>query len=171
MEDFPERFEDPLLNFAHQNERRELEKLIESGMFKPTYVELDVNPNRLRNNLVIAAVMGLAEDVLFYLKDLYPGVNYKNKNGRTACHYAVLTGSIPIATLVNMIPGRDWAVQDKHGRTPMHYAITQGDCSMVDFLSNYEYGPSVKDKKGETPKQLATRIHSIREILVALEPK
>lgn len=58
--------------------------------------------------------------------------------------------------------------KDKHGRTPLHEACTNGDTATVKVLLVHGADPTLRDKRGQTPRDRA-EAHNQRSVLRVLQ--
>jgi len=85
----------------------------------------------------------------------YKGIiNVKDKEGRTALHYACDRENTELVQLL-LEHNADVNLEDEEGETALHYACLVGNLNIVKKLLEHGAQTSKKNKEGETPIQVA----------------
>ena len=85
-------------------------------------------------------------------------INYQDKNGDTAAHWASYTGHTECMRILAETGLVDWNKADNHGRTGLYCALRDGASDIVENIvkqPNIDY--NVQTKYGETLAQIAVR--------------
>ena len=85
-------------------------------------------------------------------------INYQDKNGDTAAHWASYTGHTECMRILAETGLVDWNKADNHGRTGLYCALHDGASDIVENIvkqPNIDY--NVQTKYGETLAQIAVR--------------
>ena len=80
-------------------------------------------------------------------------VDRRDAEGRSALHYAVRAGAVPVRRLLEV--GSDPNVRALDGSSPLHEAVRYGTSEVVELLLLGEAEPSHSDAEGRTPLDLA----------------
>jgi ankyrin repeat protein len=101
-----------------------------------------------------AAGSGNIEKVEALLKDNPKLVSSKDREERTALHWAANYGKKAVAELL-LAKGANVNAKSWHGLTPLHYAVTNGHKTTVELLLAKGANVNVKSNDGYTPFHLA----------------
>ncbi|MHB9133969.1 MAG: ankyrin repeat domain-containing protein [Armatimonadota bacterium] len=124
--------------------------------------------NRFGDTPVITAVCVNDLSAVKLLIDNHADINAVNHYGMTPLHEAA--GTRPTNNTLALIAyllahGAVIDTPDTTGYTPLHGAVCQSNFMVVRLLLAHGADATVKTKKGETPAQLAKRLHSDAAIL------
>jgi ankyrin repeat protein len=122
--------------------------------------------------LLITAVKYKAYDAAGFLMSEKLGVypDHKDKDGRTALHYAVEFGNVELTgSLVSK--GANVNCQDKWKQTPLHYAVQKGDISLLKEILRVSPYLSVKDVYGMNAVHLAALHADVPSLQLLLKDK
>eukprot|EP00252_Welwitschia_mirabilis_P016117 TRINITY_DN3562_c0_g1_i1.p1 TRINITY_DN3562_c0_g1~~TRINITY_DN3562_c0_g1_i1.p1 ORF type:complete len:348 (-),score=72.01 TRINITY_DN3562_c0_g1_i1:375-1418(-) len=110
-----------------------------------------------RNALHWATVLGHEESLKALLLNTSRRlIDVKDRNGRTALHYACSAGRPQFASLL-IKRGACVNSKDSKGRTPLHYAAQNKNPEVVDTLLKNGADKTVKDGDGVKPWDLALK--------------
>lgn len=85
------------------------------------------------------------------LNDEISDIDYQNKDGQTALHYAVLYGSYPITKFL-LQAGAEVDCMDHLNRTPLHLAAQNDNVRIVQLLIEYDANPMIQDNNNKVPR-------------------
>ncbi|VDH97663.1 Hypothetical predicted protein [Mytilus galloprovincialis] len=111
-------------------------------------------PSDTPQTLVQAASHGNLDIVTEYL-ELGGDVNYRDQNGHTPLHCAVINETKDIVSEL-LRSGSDPTVVDKNGRTPLHCAVINETKDIISDLLRSGADPTVEDKNGKTTFDFAS---------------
>lgn len=166
---YPE-FEKPLLNFNYEGDNPLciasfyenidlIKKLIEYG-WNPNYFDSNLN-----NALIIAAAEG-HKHIVRYLLTQEVQINFQNKIGYTALHFAVNDCNHRIVKLL-LEAGADVEISDNDRNTPLSIAAFKGDINSTKLLLQTRINVHTKNKKGYDARSIAliAKNHAIAKLI------
>jgi ankyrin repeat protein len=95
------------------------------------------------------------------------GVNARNSTGATPLHDAALAGNADLARLLIEKGAQVDARDGESGATPLHHAASWGRAAVVRLLLEKGADPTLRNKSGKTPLDLA-REAPVDEVIEAL---
>jgi ankyrin repeat protein len=99
-----------------------------------------------------------------------PDPDVRDNFGATALHEAIFESNLEVIQLL-LDNGFDVNAQvPSNGYTPLHYAVWLNKPEAVKLLLSYNADKSIKDKKGFTPLEKATK-EGKRDLVIALSRK
>lgn len=166
---YPE-FEKPLLNFNYEGDNPLciasfyenidlIKKLIEHG-WNPNYFDSNLN-----NALIIAAAEG-HKNIVRYLLTQEVQINFQNKIGYTALHFAVNDCNHRIVKLL-LEAGADVEISDNDRNTPLSIAAFKGDINSTKLLLQTRINVHTKNKKGYDARSIAliAKNHAVAKLI------
>jgi ankyrin repeat protein len=119
--------------------------------------------------IIIAAYKGDV-DMVRVLLAARPDPDVRDDFGATALHEAIFSSNPEIIRLL-LDYGFDVNAQvPLNGYTPLHYAVWLNRPEVVKILLAYKADKTIKDKKGQTPLEKASK-EGKRELIIALTRK
>jgi len=94
-------------------------------------------------------------------------VNAKDMFGWSPLHRAVDSNRFKIATYLVLSAKADVNIRDEDWNTPLHIAAKKGNVEFVEFLVNQGAVTTAKNKSGQTPKDIATKL-TLEKVVAAL---
>jgi len=121
------------------------------------------------NDLQLAAKKGNFELVksLLELQD----VNHKDNNGNTPLHDAIAHNHFKIVEILLEHEDIEIDVQDCDGNTPLHYSTREENKKIIELLLESDANPTIRNKQGELPGDLAINPKIIRTLQKAVDDK
>ncbi|EAY03520.1 hypothetical protein TVAG_368910 [Trichomonas vaginalis G3] len=91
-------------------------------------------------------------------------INAKDKNGKTALHYATYNNNKDMVKFL-IVYDANFYEKDQYGETALHYAVNIKSNEMIEILLSFGANANVKDKDGRTALRLPyLRIKRLRKI-------
>lgn len=166
---YPE-FEKPLINFNYEGDNPLcissfyenldlLKKLIDYG-WNPNYFDSNLN-----NALIIACAEG-HKHIVRYLLTQDVQINFQNKIGYTALHFAVNDCNHRIVKLL-LEAGADVEITDNDRNTPLSIAAFKGDINSTKLLLQTRINVHTKNKKGYDARSIAliAKNHAVAKLI------
>lgn len=166
---YPE-FEKPLLNFNYEGDNPLciasfyenidlIKQLIDYG-WNPNYFDSNLN-----NALIIAAAEG-HKHIVRYLLTQEVQINFQNKIGYTALHFAVNDCNHRIVKLL-LEAGADVEISDNDRNTPLSIAAFKGDINSTKLLLQTRINVHTKNKKGYDARSIAliAKNHAVAKLI------
>lgn len=128
-------------------------KLLNNALFQR---DLEVAKMRNWNDLHLAALWGLDQEVIRLIQDECCGVNVLDNIESTPLHLAVARGNTACARVL-LEKGAKVDAQDKYGWTPLHTALfhLSSVCHpCITLLEAYKASVIIKNSHGDTPWNL-----------------
>lgn len=163
-------FEKPLINFNYQgdnplciasfNENLELLTILIDYGWNPNYFDSNLN-----NALIIACSEG-HKNIVRYLLTKNLQINFQNKKGYTALHFAVNDCNHRIVKLL-LEAGADADLSDNDKNTPLSIAAFKGDINSTRILLQNKINIHAKNKKGYDARSIAliAKNHSVAKLI------
>lgn len=95
----------------------------------------------------------------------------QDRLGRTALHYAAISGNIDVANLMFAQKGIDIDAKDAEGKSPLHHTTRLERAAVAERLLQLGAHPSAYDNAGMTPLHLAVEANSNNLVTLLLEQK
>jgi ankyrin repeat protein len=119
--------------------------------------------------IILAAYKGDV-DMVKALLAAKPDPDVRDDFGATALHEAIFSCNLEIIGLLLDYGFDVNAVVPLNGYTPLHYAVWLNKPEAVKILLAYKADRTIKDKKGQTPVEKASK-EGKRELIIALNKK
>lgn len=125
------------------------------GMEKPSTEEISAQTgeNGSLADLVNAVVQNDVPTVKALLPQ-FPGVNFRNADGRTLAMFAAATGGLDVFQHL-LDTGAELRLQDNDGFTPLHFAVMAGNLPMVQAVIKAGSSVGMSSFAGDTPLHYA----------------
>ncbi|MDR1139750.1 MAG: ankyrin repeat domain-containing protein [Rickettsiales bacterium] len=142
----------------------------ENCLFDVLFTINNIQYNRKLTLFHIAAFNGHLDTVKYFVNAKNVDVNIADNHGNTALHLAALNGKLD--TVQYFVGEKDVDINktDNKSDTALHLAAEHGHTKIVKALLDARADPSLKNKEGKTPRDLATD-ENVKQLLEEAENK
>nr|XP_025039614.1 ankyrin repeat domain-containing protein 22 isoform X2 [Pelodiscus sinensis] len=151
-------YSEPICQAAYDNDFNQVQLLLEEDS---NY--LNVQDSSGGDTPLICACRQGHNRIVSYLLKWNADVNIKNKKERTCLHYAVRKrfSFLDYLLIIILMPVLLIGYFIMSGNTALHYASKMKNQSVIPLLLEAHADPSIKNKNGETPVDIARRLKFI----------
>ncbi|XP_078422089.1 ankyrin repeat domain-containing protein 22 isoform X2 [Cetorhinus maximus] len=146
-------YSEPICQAAYENDFQQLRKLLQEN-------NVNTQDGTYGDTPLIAACRAGRVEIARYLLRKAANVNVKNKKERTCLHYAVKRrfSFLDYLLIIILMPVLLLGYIIMRGNSALHYACQMKNKRIVSILTQANADPSIANKNGETPLDIATRL-------------